>query len=47
MNDIGSTVRFLLNDVISFHEALKHAFSMKSGIHDLRLLGVGDQYAFS
>ncbi len=26
MNDIGSTVRFLLNDVISFHEAYSPCF---------------------
>ena len=26
MNDIGSTVRFLLNDVISFHETYSPCF---------------------
>ena len=38
MSDIGSTIQFLLNDIIDFHEALERTFAMEAGIHDHGLL---------
>ena len=38
MSDIGSTIQFLLNDIIDFHETLEQAFAMEKGIHDQGLL---------
>lgn len=38
MSDIGSTIQFLLNDIIDFHEALEQVFAMEKGIHDQGLL---------